>query len=478
MLCVLFQMWICRQLTFEFEKIRDIPKLLLLKNQSFTASHIPAGKMQTVIFWKHLIHPIFERAKDNIMSKHCGKAMKLNIGIAGCCEEKKKKKCKPDEYACVVLPICDCDPDALLPEGGEPGDHLVKDGDNNPVWKLNNECDCDPEALLPNGGEPGDHLIKDDNNNPVWKPANECGCEPGDLLPRDRTPGDHLVVDENNMVVWAPEKKQPTAAQIFYVRRDGNDKNSGLENTPESAFQTIKGAIVAIQQRQHTSDYRVEIRIAEGEYNDDYIRINASTISSASVSIIGAGIDKTLITAPISTSPLICMEGLLFVTDLTVGRNAATNNTAVGGVHGNSGNMYLNGIKINLQDHTGSARATSGISAANCGLVAIVDTVVIDGNAAHLLLASNSGSITFVAGSAGGCTLAVSNSTAEYSATATTNGIISLGGLNSVSYTAQNSSINSKYNVDFNGIIMTYGHGAAAFPGTNPGSANYGGQFV
>ncbi len=135
------------------------------------------------------------------MSDNCKELFRLNIGLNNCCGKKKEKnrdKCKPNK--CVILPVCE--PVECLPEGGEPGDHLVKDGDNNPIWKPANECDCEPGDHLPDGGAPNDFLARDGDNKPVWKPIDECTCEPVNGLPEGGNPNDVLAQDENGNPVW------------------------------------------------------------------------------------------------------------------------------------------------------------------------------------------------------------------------------------------------------------------------------------
>ncbi len=52
---------------------------------------------------------------------------------------------------------------------------------------------------------------------------------------------------------------------IFYVRPDGNDNNSGLSNTSAAAFLTIYGAIAAIQSR-YISQLTITLNVADGTY--------------------------------------------------------------------------------------------------------------------------------------------------------------------------------------------------------------------
>lgn len=61
--------------------------------------------------------------------------------------------------------------------------------------------------------------------------------------------------------------KPLTQTQIFYIRPDGNDNNTGLENTPASAFKTLQGAWGAVSSRYMPSDkYAIEFRLAPGAY--------------------------------------------------------------------------------------------------------------------------------------------------------------------------------------------------------------------
>lgn len=63
-----------------------------------------------------------------------------------------------------------------------------------------------------------------------------------------------------------PDVKQHPPQQVFYVRTDGNDGNSGLANDPADAFATLYGAVNAIQSR-YISQLAITIRIADGVYS-------------------------------------------------------------------------------------------------------------------------------------------------------------------------------------------------------------------
>jgi hypothetical protein len=143
------------------------------------------------------------------MSDNCAKDINLNIKISGNCgeDDKKKDKCRPHDHGCVVVPVCGCHAGGSLPWGGEPGDHLVKDDDNKPVWKPSKDCDCEPVEGIPEGGNPGEVITKDEDNNTVWKPIEECECNPDALLPDGGEPNDVLTKDQDNKPMWRPAAK-------------------------------------------------------------------------------------------------------------------------------------------------------------------------------------------------------------------------------------------------------------------------------
>ncbi|MDH6371745.1 hypothetical protein M2444_003544 [Paenibacillus sp. PastF-3] len=62
--------------------------------------------------------------------------------------------------------------------------------------------------------------------------------------------------------------KQTTADITYYVRTDGNDSNTGLENTASGAFKTIKKAITMLPQ---IVNHAVNINVAAGTYAEDVV---------------------------------------------------------------------------------------------------------------------------------------------------------------------------------------------------------------
>jgi hypothetical protein len=433
------------------------------------------------------------------MKKDCNKIVQLGIGIADCCEEKKKKKCKPRRRDCLVLPVYNFDPESLLPNGGEPGDHLVKDEDNKPVWKPANECDCepvegipeggkpgevvskdddnntvwksiaecacDPDDLLPAGGEPDDVLTKDQDNKPVWKPVTRCECEPDDLLPPGGQPGDHLVKDENNNTVWKPEKTQPTTAQVFYVRKDGDDDNTGFADNSAEAFRTINGAFNKIQERQFTSPYNITIYIGEGVFNES-VRCAALSLTSSVLILQGSGRDKTAIEAPRNTGAFMAVSGLVHISGVSFSVTV-DNGTSPSAIYAQRGsNLVINGdvrAQMTATNTNGSIMVGAG------GRVSLLGSIIFTGNPSLLWYAHSDGTL-LVGSFSDNSVIDLRDLTADVAGYSIDRSLIERGPKTSI--VTNNATIARRFYVSRHSSILANGAGLEWLPGSSAGTVD------
>jgi hypothetical protein len=90
-----------------------------------------------------------------------------------------------------------------------------------------------------------------------------------DLIGGNIYPAQEMLFVYNgvNFNAMIPPIPQKPPQNVFYVRTDGNDNNSGFANTPDQAFRTVSGGMYAVKQR-YISSTIITMVVADGIYTD------------------------------------------------------------------------------------------------------------------------------------------------------------------------------------------------------------------
>ena len=228
-----------------------------------------------------------------------------------------------------------------------------------------------------------------------------------------------------------------TANRTYYVRTDGNDTNSGLSDTPSSAFKTITFAL-DVAAKLETSIYVVYIMIADGAY-ESFIypnKVRNLTLIGNVANPQNVTVGKLLITQTDCE-----ISGIKFLTGLEI-RQYSTG--------------YVHDCIFNYL----AARNWANVYADTCS--------VYEGPNNFAAFSVDQSSLLEVYG----MTLLGNRSYSRALAVAATNGILLFGNAPSGVCTGL------RYKAELNGIINTYGGGANFLPGTVAGTTATGGQYV
>jgi hypothetical protein len=119
--------------------------------------------------------------------------------------------------------------------------------------------------------------IANNNNGPTDLALNGLAAvlakrtDGSDFVGGEFTAGEEYIFIYNgtNFTSTIPPIPLEPPQTIFYVRTDGNDNNSGFANTPTAAFQTVQGAINAIENR-YISQKIITVRVNDGTYTSGW----------------------------------------------------------------------------------------------------------------------------------------------------------------------------------------------------------------
>jgi hypothetical protein len=78
-----------------------------------------------------------------------------------------------------------------------------------------------------------------------------------------------FVFNGTTLSTMVPSIPAEPPSDIFYVRTDGNDANSGFENTAQEAFRTVQGGMNAIQER-YISQHTIYLLVEDGMYGSGF----------------------------------------------------------------------------------------------------------------------------------------------------------------------------------------------------------------
>lgn len=293
-----------------------------------------------------------------------------------------------------------------------------------------------------------------------------------DLRPRKNAgilpiPGvDGVTIINNNNTLIVPDVYVRLAADMtVYVSISGDDGNNGL--TPDAPMRTVQMALNKVSSSYNLGTHIVTINIAPGTYAER-VRLPRYQASTGSISIVGSGIDSTIV-----AGMSLDVDATYSITDLTVSTYAQQINPWCLAV--SSGRVACRNCKFWLPSNVTGAYSYM-VWANNSGLINLGATgssgiqIVSNATAYHMILASSGGRIEIYDH------ITMSGAVSVACACAQTLGSIFRNGTSNP--TISGSVTGNRYIATLNGVISVNGGGASYFPGTIAGNVSSGGQYV
>jgi hypothetical protein len=260
------------------------------------------------------------------------------------------------------------------------------------------------------------------------------------------------------MLICQCTRELLTAARTYYVRTDGNDSNSGLDNTAAGAFLTIQKAVDVALNTLDFGGFNVTIQVGDGTY-------------TTGANVVGPQVGRGT---------------------LTIQGNASTPGNVVISTTNAHGIALDRGALVSVRDLE-LRTATSGVALRVSSQAHASVTNVVFGAAATYHMQAFGGQLSLnnytIAGSAP-VHLAVSFGAIAYienktvTLTGTPNFSTSFvyaemcGVFRAQSVTFSGSATGTRYYVLMNAAIQTLGGGANYLPGNQAGQATNGGEYL
>lgn len=268
--------------------------------------------------------------------------------------------------------------------------------------------------------------------------------------------GAPVVVPKTNFSIGGREVL--TAGRNYYVRTDGNDSNTGLENTAGGAFLTIQKAVDVVCSLD-TSIYQVYIYVGSGTY---YETVNFKPTVGAKVpQIIGnSSTPQNVVISGTNAPALQTLNGGSWsVEGVTL---QASGTGSWDGANVTYGYLRLKNIRI------GSCR--SGIRSNSQALVQVEGILRVFGNPQIVVNLTNSSACTFFPSEV----ICESTPVFNYFASVNSSSAMQVSGNLIVTGTATG----SRYSVNTNGALVTFTGNVNLLPGSTPGATATGGQYA
>lgn len=242
----------------------------------------------------------------------------------------------------------------------------------------------------------------------------------------------------------------------FYVRQDGNDNNSGLENNSGGAFRQIQAALNAIS-RYALMGYVAYIRVADGTY-DAFVATNTG---GADIRVIGniASPGNVIVNGG-TRDAIVAIRSTLYIDGMRINAPA-------------SGKMCILSFdrsNISFSRVIFGAAGLSHMYASGSSMVRATGNYSIAGSALNHILAGTTSSIDIT-----GVSAAITAAVAFNAFVEANNGTILAAGSG---FPGAGSVTGARYLAQVVGVIYTAGGGANYFAGSTPGSVVTGGIYI
>lgn len=268
--------------------------------------------------------------------------------------------------------------------------------------------------------------------------------------------GDQPMFVSNGGLIVAEDK---VAAKTFYVRNDGNNQNSGFDNTADGAFFSLGAALnrlrampydLVSQENDGSGSYDWRIVMAAGTFDE---AVELPDTRFARVTIQGASSTTTIAKSYVSRA----VRTAWTITNQQLGGSGVVCLTA------------LEGAQLNFSNIAVVASGYIGICDNNARMSSLGQPFSISGNLSAAFLTRFGGRVA-LNGSA--VTITGTPAIGRF-AQAQSNASIFANGM-----TFTGSATGNRYDVITNGVIDTNGGGANFFPGNAAGNSATGGQYV
>ena len=184
-------------------------------------------------------------------------------------------------------------------------------------------------------------------------------------------------VETGGAGVGGPSREKLTANRTYYVRKDGNNANTGLADNAGGAFLTIQKAVDVVCGTLDQDIYDVTIQVRVGTYNETVTLKNY---------IGGSALNGNQVLGDLTTPANVLVQGATSNNAFTI--NGCNRNWEIKGfrvvtVTSGAGIRVTNGSKVFLDKIDFGACVSGHVNASNGCYVELYGTFFITGNAAH-----------------------------------------------------------------------------------------------
>ena len=321
---------------------------------------------------------------------------------------------------------------------------------------------------------PDGTVLTSRDNELVWEEGGgSAGCEceiatpdKNGLVPEGGLPGQTYRVSADGAAYeWASDDVVSVDTNLtLYVRLDGDDANSGLEDTPEGACRTLKGVFdkIMFKYRAATSPLLVDVRLSPGVHEGG-LGLHQNIYSSGFTipRILGAGSGQTTISA--ASNYCVSARGVqLHLDGLTLACPVGTAH-----VRGQLGSYVTFGPDVRMTGTPTSAciyMETGSYFLANDRATGLLDVSVTSGDS--------------IFKATGGATLSVAMKTLRLNGSCTRTVIADNAEVKMQPLSATGNMTGKRYEAIRHGIVDTNGKGANFIPGSIAGTVATGGLYL
>jgi len=254
-----------------------------------------------------------------------------------------------------------------------------------------------------------------------------------------------------------------TGNRTYFVRKDGNDSNSGLLDTAAGAFLTIPKAAAVISGIA-LNGFTITVQVRSGTYTESFII--AQPRGPGNILLIGDTVTPANIIMNPTSNDCVNVSG---GADCIVNVRGIEMRTTTGGqcvFAQNGGRISFNSVNFGACAGVGHVVVRTGGKIAISG-----STYTINGNVARHIFSYDSGNV-----------IAMNSMTVTLTGTpAFSVAFIDAGALSyteAVGITYSGAATGTRFSVTQNAVVNTNGGGANYFPGNAAGATGTGGQYL
>jgi hypothetical protein len=248
------------------------------------------------------------------------------------------------------------------------------------------------------------------------------------------------------------------AARTYYVRTDGNDSNSGLENTAGGAFLTIQKAVDVVYDTLDFGGFDVTIQIGDGTYTAGAL-INGPQTGRGTFTIQGNATTPSNVVISTTNAHAFKLDRYAVLTL----RDLEMRTTSFGTC------LQVLSSKVNHSNLVFGPAATFHIQV-SFGSTVVAGNYAIKGSAQTHIHVGTGATIWMNA-----ITVTLTG-TPNFSASFIYATLCGAAHAQSITFTG--SATGSRYHIDSNSAVLTFGAGVNYLPGNAAGSLASGGEYA